>query len=262
VLVLNNGNYSALWQIPKAVTTPPIWLGNAVVFATEDSTLMAFTPDGTLLWETAPLAGRLERWAISEDRLAATTQDKQLSVIDATGHVLYQQTFAGLPAPFAAPDGGFTLLVGSAVLQMDRALNVTLLFDTELQFLSGAELLRGPSGSLYLYTGEGRSLYTYRPDGTLDWIAYMPGSHLRPPLLGVGGGRLIYALTADGQLLAYDTRDGRLMAQLFLYDGGVDGSAAARWLDVGADDSVTFSAGFLSIATLNGLDLLTDSPAG
>jgi murein DD-endopeptidase MepM/ murein hydrolase activator NlpD len=262
VLVLDHGNYSALWPIPKAVTSPPIWLGNAVVFATEDNTLMAFTPDGNLLWKTAPLAGRLERWAVSEDRLAAATQDNQLSVIDATGHVLYQQAFSGLPVPFAAPDGGFLLLIGSAVLRMDRALNVTPLFDTKLQFLSGAELLREPSGNLCLYTGEGRSLYTYQPDGTLDWIAYMPGSHLRPPLLGIGGGRLIYALTTDGQVLTYDAGDGRLVAQLALYSGGVDGSAAARWLDVGADDSVTFSAGFLSIATLNGLDLLADSPAG
>ena len=262
VLVLRNGIYSALWQIPKAVITPPIWLGNAVVFATEDKTMMAFTPDGSLLWETAPLAGRFERWAIDKDRLAVATRDNQLSVIDVTGQVMYQQTFSALPIPFVAPEGGFMLLIGSAVLQMDRALNVTPLFDTGLQFLSGAELQRDPSGSLWLYTGEGRSLYTYRPDGTLDWIAYMPGSHLRPPLLGIGSGRLIYVLTTDGQLLAYDTRDGRLAAQLALYNGGVDGSAAARWLDVAADDTVTFGAGFLSVVTLNGLDLLADPLPG
>ncbi|HVO72109.1 MAG TPA: PQQ-binding-like beta-propeller repeat protein, partial [Aggregatilineaceae bacterium] len=262
VLVLDNGNYSALWQIPKTVTSPPIWLEDAMIFATEDHTLMALTPDGNLLWETAPLDGRLERWAISADRLAAATHDDELSVIDATGHVLYQQTFSGLPVPFAAQDGGFMLLIGSSVLHMDSALNVTPVFDTDLQFLSGAELLRGPSGSLFLYTGEGRSLYTYQPDGTLDWIAYMPGSHLRPPLLGMGGGRLIYVLTTDGQLLAYDTQDGRLAAQLFLYNGGVDGSAAARWLNVRVDDSVTFSAGFLSLVTLSGLDLLAGPAPG
>jgi len=223
---------------------------------------MAFTPDGNSVWETVPLAGRLERWAISRDRLAAATRDNQLSVVDISGQVLFQQTFSVLPVPLAAPDGEFTLLIGSAVLWMDRAFNLTLLFDTGLSFSSGAELLQGPSGSLYLYTGEGRSLYAYQPDGTLDWIAYMPGSHLRPPLLGVGGGRLIYALTTDGQLLAYDTHDGRLVAQLALYSGGVEGSAAARWLDVAADDTVRFSAGFLSVVTLNGLDLLTAQASG
>jgi len=84
----------------------------------------------------------------------------------------------------------------------------------------------------------------------------MPGNHLHAPLLGIGGGSLLYALTTDGQLLAYDTVDGRLVAQLPLYDGGVDGTVAARWLEVQPDDTVRFSAGYLSIVTLDGRDLL------
>ena len=72
----------------------------------------------------------------------------------------------------------------------------------------------------------------------------------------IGGGRLIYALSADGQLLAFDVQDGHLVAQLALYDGGVNGSASTRWLAVRPDDTVTFSGGYLSVATIDGLALL------
>jgi hypothetical protein len=119
-----------------------------------------------------------------------------------------------------------------------------------------AQLFVDPSGTFYLYPGESRALYSYLPDGTLSWIAYMPGSHLRAPHLRAGGGRLLYVLTMDGQLLAYTTNDGRLVAQLALYNGGADGTASARWLAVAPDDTVTFSSGFLSVVTLSGLDLL------
>jgi hypothetical protein len=40
-----------------------------------------------------------------------------------------------------------------------------------------------------------------------------------------------------------------------LYDGGISGSASARWLAVQPDDTVTFSGGYLSVVTLEGLAL-------
>jgi outer membrane protein assembly factor BamB len=261
VLVLDNGSYNALWQTPQTFITPPILLGHAVVFMTEDRTLVALTPEGNPLWETEPLPERASRWAISGDRLALATHSNDLWVVDATGTVLYQATYPDMPVPFAAPDEEFWLLSDSTVLHINRALAITPLLDTGHEFTPEAELLGDKSGPLYLYPGEGRSLYAYQPDGTLLWIAYMPGSHLRAPRLGLGGGRLIYALTTDGQLLAYTTGDGRLVAQQALYNGGIDGSASARWLEVKPDDTVSFSSGYLSVVTLNGLDLIADDSA-
>ncbi len=133
------------------------------------------------------------------------------------------------------------------------------MFDTGRAFTAEAELISGPSDTLYLYTGDGRALYAYGLDGALRWIAYMPGSHLRAPRLGIGGGRVVYALSTDGQLLIYDTRDGRLVGQLALYDGGINGTASARWLDVRPDDTVTFSAGYLTTVTIDGLALLDET---
>lgn len=258
VLVLNNGSYSVLWHPTKAFTMPPVLFGETVVFVADDNSLMAFTPDGAPLWETDSMSDRLVRWAVSGEWLAATSQSRELWVVDMTGNVIYRHTFPDLPLPFAASGGMFLLMSGSGVWRMDRTLTATPLFDTGRPFTTAAELIDDLSGMIYLYTGEGRALYAYGSDGTLWWIAYMPGSHLRAPRLGVGGGCLIYALSTDGQLLAYDTLDGHLVAQLTLYDGGIDGSASARWLDVQPDDTVTFSSGYLSVVTLAGLALLNE----
>ncbi len=259
VLVLNAGSYSALWQPPKPFTQPPVLFGNAVVFAASDHSLSAFTPDGVPVWETAPAAGPMLRWAINGDRLAAGFVGGEMWILGQDGGILHRETFPEPVLPFPAADGGFYLMSGSRVLRIDPALAITPLVDTGRVFTTQAGLVAGASGTLYLYTGEGRSLYAYGPDGVLLWIAFLPGSHTRPPLLGIGGGRLLYALSTDGQLLAIDTTDGHLTAQLALYDGGVKGSAAARLLVVQADDSIIFGGGFLSVVMLDGL-ALNDGP--
>jgi outer membrane protein assembly factor BamB len=256
VLIVNNGNYSASWQI-SGVKAGPLLFGSRLVFMLENNTLAAFSPDGSPLWQSAPLDGRLEQWAISADRLAVTTKNNQLTILDAGGSVLVQATFPDLAIPAATAEGEFLLLHGSTVARIDQSLTITPAFDTGRPVASGARLVPTTSGAIYIYTGEGRSLYAYAPDGTLLWIAYMPGSQLRPPLLGMGGGQLIYALTTDGQLLAYATSDGHLVAQLALYNGGADGVTLSRWLDVQPDDTVRFASGYLTTVTISGLDLLT-----
>lgn len=259
VLVLNQGTVSALWRLPRPVLTPPIALNGAVVFLTDEYALAAFTPDGQPLWQTASLGDRALRWAVSADRLAVATQDNTLWVVDSGGAVLHNALYDDPPLPFAAPGGGFTVLSGDTIWRLDAAFERTPVVETQRAFTTNADLLHGPAGMLYVYTGEGRSLYGYAPDGSLSWIAYMPGNYLRPPLLGVGGGRLVYALSMDGQLIAFDTTDGRLVGGTALYTGGVDGSASARWLNVRPDDTVTFYSGYLSVVTIAGLDLI---PAG
>jgi outer membrane protein assembly factor BamB len=257
-LVLKQGSYSALWRPAKSFSVPPVLWGDKVIFAADDNSLMAYTPDGVPLWTTDALSGRMIRWAVNGDRLAVASENHDVWIVDPGGSVLYRESFPDLALPFAAPDGAFFLMSGSEVLRLDAALSLTPLFDTGHTFTSEGELITGPSGTLYLYTGDGRALYAYGPDGALRWIAYMPGSHLRAPRLGIGGGRLVYALSTDGQLLAYDTDDGRLKGQLALYDGGITGTAPARGLPAHPDDTVTFGAGFLTTVTIDGLTLLDE----
>ncbi len=251
VVVLAGGRLSALWAAPRSLTSP-ILLGETVIFMTDEGRLTAFTPDGVSLWETERLGERAVRWAVSGDRLAIATPDNALAIVDSTGAVLMRRAFEALPVPFAAEAGAFWVLSGTTVEQLEQALTWNHVVDAERPFSAGAELVTGLDGSLYTYSGEGRALHAWGPGGEARWIAFMPGSHLRPPLLGIGGGRLLYALSADAQLLVFDTGDGRLIAQLGLYDGGVERTAAARWLAVGPEDDVRFGGGFLTVVGLDG----------
>ncbi|NDJ75540.1 MAG: peptidoglycan DD-metalloendopeptidase family protein [Chloroflexi bacterium] len=253
VLVLNNGSYDALWDMPRPFRVGPALLGDLVVFVTEENTLVALTPDGAVVWESSALPADVLRWAVNGDRLAISTTNNELFVVAAAGTVLYHNVFAGPTVPAASPDGGFWLLSGTTVWHLDQEFAAVPRFETRDQLGATAEVLSAPSGMLYVYPGEGRSLYAYSPAGDLVWIAYMPGNHLRPPHFGLGGGQHIYVLTMDGQLLAYATSDGRLLGQLALYDGGIYGAASTRWLHVSSEDVVTFSSGFLSVVTLDGL---------
>lgn len=256
VLVMQDGSVSALWAVPKPFASSLGLVGDTLVYATDGNTIMGLTSEGVILWETVPLSGQVVRWAVNEGRLAVATRSNDLYIVDSAGAVLHRASFSDLPIPFAGPDGGFWLLSGSEVSFFDGALIMTPLFDTGLSFVSTAHLLFLTGDTLYIYPGDGRGLYAYQDDGTLQWIAYMPGSHLRAPLLGIGGGQVVYALSTDGQLLAYDDRDGHLVAQLALYDGGIKGSSAARWLSVDRDDTVYVGGGYLSVVTLDGLALL------
>jgi murein DD-endopeptidase MepM/ murein hydrolase activator NlpD len=256
ILVLNNnGSYSALWQAPFTATESILW-NNSVVFVADNQTVAAYTPEGIALWTTPTLPGSVKRWAISGDRLALGLSSGDLWIIDAAGTIRYQTAYPDLPVPFGVTNGEFILLTGSTMSRIDSAFQVTMLFDTGRELTSEAEWLQATDGTSYIYPGEGRSFYAYGTDGALLWIAYMPGSHLDAPRFGLGGGRLIYALTTDGQLLAYATDNGQLVGQFALYNGGIDGFADKRWLDVRQDDTVHFSSGYLSLVTLDGLKLL------
>lgn len=260
VVLTSSGSYSAIWQV-KTTVTPPVLLGSGVIFLTRDRTVVAYTPDGAMLWETVPLPDRVTNWAVNGDRLAVGTYSGDLWVIDAAGSVLYQTNYGSAALPFAGPSGSFFVMAGSSVSQIGTDLSAMTLFDTGRVFTPTAELIYGPAGTLYLYTGEGRALYAFDPDGTLRWIGYMPGSHLRAPRLAVGQVvPLVYALTTDGQFLALNTVDGHLVTDFPLYDGGAKGSASARWLQVQADDTIRFSSGFLTVVTLDGTRLSDSMP--
>lgn len=74
-------------------------------------------------------------------------------------------------------------------------------------------------------------------------------------MLAVGDGCLLYVLTADGALLAYRASDGALRGVVSLYACGRQHRPEARLLTVLPNELVQFSAGYLSTALIDGLQL-------
>jgi hypothetical protein len=73
------------------------------------------------------------------------------------------------------------------------------------------------------------------------------------PLLAVDGGCLLYGLDMDGRLHVFAAATGELIAQSGLYAGGSrDKRPNTRLLQIELNGQVHFSAGYLSLVTLNG----------
>ena len=94
------------------------------------------------------------------------------------------------PAPqvFAGSPGSFVVLQGETLQTLDATLALQTVVQMPRSATSGAQVVTAGDGRMYLYPGEGRSLYAYNPAGELQWIGYLPGESVRSPQLAVGGG--------------------------------------------------------------------------
>lgn len=256
-LIVNNGAVSGLWSLAGRVASGALLSDDRLVVVLDRDTVAAYALDGAPLWNVGPLPGRLVQWAQSGDRFAFTGADGELRIIDREGRVLLDTRLAPAPLVFGGLGGSFVVLQGETLLALDSALALAPVVSLPRAVTAGAHAVTAADGAVYLYPGEGRSLYAVDPSGDLRWIGFLPGEELRAPRLGVGGGALVHVLTAGGHLLSFDARDGRLLAEFSLYPGGRDGGgASARWLHVQPDETVRFGAGFLTIAELDGRALL------
>ncbi|MEP7286001.1 MAG: PQQ-binding-like beta-propeller repeat protein [Chloroflexota bacterium] len=256
------GRFTASWKPDRPLKSPPLRLGDSVVFLADDNRAVSYDVDGKLRWQTDPLGTHIERYAQSGDHLAIVAgQDSDtfnLTVIDPTGKVLYQAA-AGAPiVPVAVANGGFIIMVTSQVALLGSDMTVKPLMDVGQALGRNSRIARDAQGNVFIYPGQGQRIYAYAANGGLRWQAALPTPQLEPPLLGVGDGCLLYVLTSDGSLLAYRAADGAVRGLTSLYAGGIKGHPASRFLNVSPDDQVQFSAGYLSIATIDGPTLAND----
>lgn len=258
VLIVSDGAVRGLWQLGGRASAGAMVDGDRLVVVLDGDTVAAYALDGALLWTVGPLPSRLTQWAQSGDRYVFVSADGALRVIGRAGQMLWETSLNPAPQVFAGAPSSFIVLHDDSLLTLDSTLALQIVGQVPRAITRGAQAVTAADGSVYLYPGEGRSLYAFSPAGELRWIGYLPGESVRSPRLAVGGGALVCVLSADGQLLSFDTRDGRLLGEHSLYTGGLDGGGAtARWVHVADDETVYFSAGFLTVAVLDGWDLLT-----
>jgi len=256
-LIVSDGAVSGLWLLGGRASPGAMLDGDRLVVVLDGDTIAAYALDGTLLWSIGPLPTRLTQWAQSGDRYAFVSADGTLRVISRDGQLLWEMQLNPAPRVFAGAANSFIVLHNDSLLTLDPTFALQPVGQVPRAMTRRAHAVTAADGNIYLYPGEGRSLYAYSPAGELRWIGYLPGESVRAPRLAVGGGALVCVLSADGQLLTFDTRDGRLLGEHTLYTGGLDGGGAtARWVHVADDETVYFSAGFLAVAVLDGQELL------
>lgn len=255
VIIFEAGRFVASWQPDRPLSTAPLRLGDSIIFFSEDNRVVSYDADGTLRWVTDPLGASVVRYTLNGDLMAVATEQEgvfRLWLIDAAGQIVYQGT-APLPViPLIGPGGGFLILVAAQVNLLTPDLTLRPLLDVGQALGRKSQAVIDNTGNLYLYPGHGQYIYAYGGDGGLRWKAQLPAAALQPPLMGVGAGCLVYALTSDGALLAYNAQDGDLRGRIALYAGSVHARPEARFLNVLPGDQVQFSAGYLSIATIDG----------
>lgn len=265
----SSGRYLAIWDV-DGLDIAFVTSGETLVFALPDGGLQAYTPLGDPLWtlpgdangetrivhfETGTQGEIALGVRVSDDTRAANAVRWRL--IDPSGAVLHETTFAAARAFTALPGGGWLVLDGA---QLYRVASGTETAIAQVTPPAGrtARLASDIVGNVYVYLGDADStLLSLDPYGGVRWrTTYPAGLTSLAPLLDVGGGCTLYTLDPDGMLNAFDTISGDLVAQRQLYAGGVQsGSPRARILQVDTAERIRVNAGFLSTFTLDGTAL-------
>ncbi|MFN7209933.1 MAG: PQQ-binding-like beta-propeller repeat protein, partial [Aggregatilineales bacterium] len=256
--IVENGRFVGAWRADRPLRTPPLRLGERIAFLDGQNRAVAYEVDGRVAWQSEPLGARVERYAVSGALLAAAVQNEdahELLVLNAEGRLLYAARAPAPIAPMPVQGGGFLIAVGSQVSLLSPDAVLTPLLDTGIALGRGAQVAADALGNLYVYVGYGDEVYAYNAGGGLRWVVRLPSLPTQPPLLAVGDGCLLYVLTADGALLAYRAADGALRGIASLYAGGRQHRPEARLLTVLPNELVQFSAGYLSTALVDGLQL-------
>jgi outer membrane protein assembly factor BamB len=260
VFVVGEGVFTAYWKADRPLQTPPFRVGESIVFVGGDQRVVSYTPDGKKVWEAGPFGDHLER-AVAVGNLIAVSTTRTGSfnvyVLNESGKFIFQAAAPAPIIPIPSEEGGFYLLVGPQIGRLFPDGKWVPFLDTGLSLGRSAQIATDRKGNVYVYPGHGNQLYAFDSAQKLRWTTplTLTSAQFQPPLLGVGSGCVVYILNGDGSLNTLNARDGTLTGLTRLYAGGARNSSAARWLRVDEQDQVLFSAGFLSLAGVNGLSL-------
>jgi hypothetical protein len=263
VMVLQGGNYRALWTV-QGPEQPFVKLPDSetLVFVT-NAGLAAYDANGTLLWTSqAALGGRISYFGSSRTQV-------MLGIRSETAHV------------WSLFDGVNGMLMDNG--SVDTSLAATPAYDDSWYLLDGAQLSRYADGRLtplsnigqlagrtarmsadangvYIYTADtSNTLLALTTQGEILWRTTYPydGALTLAPLIVSDSGCLLYTLDANGVMNAFSTADGTLLRQTQLYSGGtLTGSPRARLLRINAGGQVEIAAGFLSLIAMDGRALV------
>lgn len=268
VVALQNGRYTAVWQVPGPPDVPILTLGDKLIFVTQDNGLTAYDVSGKTLW-TVPGPGAGDVTAFEADgknvMLCVRAADGKVlwRLVDGDGKVVSETQMSNAPLAEPTGDGSWMLLGGG---QLEHYFGSTNQPIGNLSPPPGqaARMAVDFLGTSYIYLGDPDStLVAVGKEGDVRWrVMYPEKTGFVSPMLATGGGCLLYALDADGMLNVFSTADGRLVDQLQLYAGGKQNtSPAARVLQADKNERLLVGSGFLTMMTLDGTQFGGDTLA-
>lgn len=268
VVVLQGGNYAALWRVPGR-DVPFVMLEGALIFVTDDGGLAAYDSAGSLLWMLPGNAnsrvmqfessGRTLIYIVREDSGAIVAR-----LIDATGSIAYETRFSLPPYIAPTPEGGWAALDGGRLLILDET-GTRELGETGVQNPRNARLTLDTEHNFYLYLGESENLLlSYDSAGVLRWrIPYPYPSASPPPLLHTPTSCALFTLDSDGMVNVFRSTDGALLNQIQLYAGGQQSSSPrGRLLRSGGAGEIIVGSGFLTLVSFRSAALTGETCSG
>jgi hypothetical protein len=256
---VQDGRITASWRVEGRDEPFMLW-NETLAFVTADAGLAAFTPIGQPLWSVAGdgEAGRIISFQSGDAGFAIAHRfdgQTRWRAIDAAGNVVWDESFQRTPI-FTPTTNGWLLLDGMRVLRIAGG-GSSIVGATGVVPGRASAITSDRLGSIYVYAADTeRTLLAFNPDGGLRWRAQYPITPQIAPLMGVGGGCLLYSLDNDGMLNVFNATDGSLINQLQLYAGGVQNThPQARLLRVDDAERILMGGGFLSMLALDGAAL-------
>ncbi|MBO9310500.1 MAG: peptidoglycan DD-metalloendopeptidase family protein, partial [Chloroflexi bacterium] len=65
VFIVENGRFVGAWRADRVLQTPPLRVGDSIVFLDAQNRAVAYAADGHVVWQSEPLGQRVERYAMS-----------------------------------------------------------------------------------------------------------------------------------------------------------------------------------------------------
>ena len=257
---------SAIWSISLRfpVRGGPTVIGQEAIVVTDlDGNVFAYsTNDGSLFWERAGLPVNTVVYgapspAFANDQLAVAGYGGDISLLEAnSGQIVWSDTLAAFSprTPLqrlgdirAHPvfDGGLVFAVSQAgQIAAFNARSGLLVWD---QPVGGIEMPWVAGKSLFLLTIDGRLYALRRSDGTVRWIADLPGALPKGVVASEDIPRYVGPVVVDGKVMVISKP-----GSLFVFDA--DTGDGGKTIDVGSDvvTAPQLASGMMFVLSGNG----------
>jgi Peptidase family M23/PQQ-like domain len=261
VSILQGGRFQAVWTVSEP-DMPFVALDEALIFVTNDGGLTAYDTAGNTLWQIAGTAGEttglLE--ANGQDIGWAVQTDSGMiwRTVGSDGQLKATAPLAEISAVHALPDGTWLALSGANVMRLNDS-DAAVLAALPATAGSSPQITSDTAANLYIYLDDaGKTLLSLDDSGQVRWKTVYNGGGA--PLMQAGC--QLYLLDTSGRLDVLKASDGAALNSIQLYAGGRrNSSPAARLLSVDAAEHVEVAAGFLTVMTLDGIQLGHNDPA-